>query len=138
MTKKVQPWRCGYCLRVAGKVRRHGVSPVCDDCREYLTARGKKFCRQCGQAKPVAQFDRVGRGESRRSVCQACRRPAMREARRDYMRRWGEEKRAHFVAYTKAWRARNPDRVKRHARNAYVTRKMRDSRKLRATREVSS
>jgi hypothetical protein len=131
MAGKATPWRCGYCLRTARKCRRRGISPACDGCRAFLAERGKKFCRGCGQAKPLALFDRVGRGEQRRSICQTCRLPATREARREYIRRWREEKRTYYVAYTKAWRARNRERVRQHARNAYVSRKMRESSRLR-------
>lgn len=127
-------WRCGYCLRTARKVRRRGISPVCDGCRALLAARGKKFCRGCGRPRPLAQFDRVGAGDQRRAICQACRRPAVRAARQAYMRRWRQDRRDHFVAYTKAWRARNPDRVRQHARNAYVNRKMRESAALAQSR----
>ena len=127
-------WRCGYCLRTAAHCRRRGASPVCDGCRATLAAKGKKFCRQCGQARPLNQFSRVGLGEARRATCQTCRREYTRASHTAYMRRWRDEQRAHFRAYAKAWRARNSERVKQHSRNAYINRKVRESERLRAER----
>ena len=131
-TEKAKPWRCGYCLRTAAHCRRRGASPVCDGCRAHLAAQGKKFCGQCGKAKPLARFSRIGQGDARRAVCQACRLPAVRAARSAYMRRWRTANPESRRAYARAYIAANPERIQRYRRTAYVSWKMRQSQKLRA------
>lgn len=126
------PWRCGYCRRTAQRCRRRGASPVCDGCREHLAARGKRFCRECRQAKPLGHFDRIaGPGvEQRRAVCKACRRPQIREQRSAYMRGWRQRNRAHVTAYRGRVAREQPDRERRYRRTAYLNWKVRQSQEL--------
>lgn len=129
---KPNAWRCGYCLRTARKCRRRGASPVCDGCRAHLTARGQKFCRGCQHPHPLMRFQRVGKGEERRALCNVCLLAAHGERRRLYMRGYWQANRERRRLYMRAYKARNPERVKRHARNAYISRKIRESARLRA------
>ena len=126
------PWRCGYCLRTAGKVKRCGLSPVCNGCRDRLAGLGKKFCRECGKARPFEAFDRMGQGERRRAVCKHCRHETTRVAKARWMRTYRARHRAAHLAYRKAYRARNPERVVSWRRVAYLNQKMRASERLRA------
>ena len=129
-----QPWRCGHCYRTAGHCRRRSTSPVCDGCRQHLASKGKKFCGRCRRALALGQFQRIGQGEQRRARCNACLFVGRAEQRRAYMRQYWQANRARRLAYMRAYKARNPERIRRHARTAYINQKMRESARLRAER----
>jgi hypothetical protein len=119
-------WRCGYCLRVAGKCQRHGNSPVCDGCREYLASRGKKFCATCQTVKLVADFP------GNRARCRPCVAAARRELQRAYMATWRTTNREQRIAYRAAYEAAYPEQAKAWRDRAHVNQKMRKSSRLRS------
>lgn len=82
---------------------------MCDGCRAYLAAKGKKFCQHCKRVKDFTQFQRSGDGEARRARCNACLYADHGPRRSRYMKDWRAANREQRNAYMRAYKARNPD-----------------------------
>lgn len=105
---------CANAGREPGKIYKR--STICQDCRAMLRASGRAWCPNARHVVPAA--------EMQRSACRACdnARRAERRARNAEQERatrlaYYQRNRERIIAEVMAWKARNPDRHRRHVAN---------------------